>query len=158
MKYIKTLNEAKYTSAFQKMNKLGYNDQISGRKSLSKTLGEDLGFDPKKEYAEGVGFDSVSLYDVKSGKTITKQHVLHHKRKLNVFAPILDLRKLSWTTTALAMRQELPPTEPAAQGILSSCCPRVTRHRRVPYKKNKIVLKINTYTTNITQKHLMSVL
>jgi len=70
MKYIKTLNEAKYTSAFQKMNKLGYNDQISGRKSLSKTLGEDLGFDPKKEYAEGVGFDSVSLYDVKSGKTI----------------------------------------------------------------------------------------
>ena len=70
MKYIKTLNEAKYTSAFQKMNKLVYNDQISGRKSLSKTLAEDLGFDPKKEYTEGVGFDSTSLYDVKSGKTI----------------------------------------------------------------------------------------
>ena len=70
MKYIKTLNEAKYTQAFQKMNKLVYNDQISGRKSLSKTLAEDLGFNPKKEYSEGVGFDSVSLYDVKSGKTI----------------------------------------------------------------------------------------
>jgi len=70
MKYIKTLNEAKYTSAFQKMNKLVYNDQISGRKSLSKTLAEDLGFNPKKEFTEGVGFDSVSLYDVKSGKTI----------------------------------------------------------------------------------------
>ena len=70
MKYIKTLNEAKYTSAFQKMNKLVYNDQISGRKSLSKTLAEDLGFNPKKEFTEGVGFDSTSLYDVKSGKTI----------------------------------------------------------------------------------------
>ena len=70
MKYIKTLNEAKYTLAFQKMNKLVYNDQISGRKSLSKTLAEDLGFNPKKEFTEGVGFDSVSLYDVKSGKTI----------------------------------------------------------------------------------------
>lgn len=72
MKYIKTfkLDEAKYSRGYQKLGKLGYNDQFKSKVSLSKTLGEDLGFNPKKEFTEGVGFDHINLYDVKSGKTI----------------------------------------------------------------------------------------
>ena len=72
MKYIKSLelNEAKYSKGYQKLGKLGYNDQFKSRVSLSKTLGEDLGFNAKKEYSEGVGFDNTSLYDVATGDTI----------------------------------------------------------------------------------------
>ena len=72
MKYIKslTLNEAKYSKGYQKLGKLGYNDQFRSRVSLSKTLSEDLGFNPKKEFTEGVGFDNTSLFDTASGNTI----------------------------------------------------------------------------------------
>jgi len=72
------ISEAKATAAFQKMGKLGYNDQMSGRKSLGRTLSEDLGFDPKKEFTQGVGFDNKEMYDVKSSKTMI-QDALNNK-------------------------------------------------------------------------------
>jgi len=73
MKYIKSLelNENKKNAKrFTNKGKLGYNDQFSGNISLSKTLSDEFGFDPKKEFSQGVGFDSTMMYDVKSGKTI----------------------------------------------------------------------------------------
>ena len=74
MKYIKTyevINENKRNAKrFKNKGKLRYNDQFSGNVSLSKTLADELGFDLKKEFTEGVGFDGVSMYDTASGKTI----------------------------------------------------------------------------------------
>ena len=55
---------------FEKLVVLNYRDQFIGKISLAKTIGTELGFNPKKEYSEGVGFDYISLYDVKSGRTI----------------------------------------------------------------------------------------
>jgi hypothetical protein len=65
-----SVTEAKYSKGYQKLGKLGYDDQFRSRVSLSKTLSEDLGFNPKKEFTEGVGFDNTSLYDVPTGNTI----------------------------------------------------------------------------------------
>ena len=65
-----SVNEAKYSKGYQKLGKLGYDDQFRSKVSLSKTLSEDLGFNPKKEFTEGVGFDNTSLYDVPTGNTI----------------------------------------------------------------------------------------
>ena len=73
MKYIKSLklNENKRNAKrFQNKGGLMRNDQFSGNVSLSKTLADELGFNPKKEYSEGVGFDDLSMYDTASGKTI----------------------------------------------------------------------------------------
>lgn len=74
MKYVKTyevINENKRNAKrFKNKGKLRYNDQFSGNVSLSKTLADELGFDLKKEFTEGVGFDGVSMYDTASGKTI----------------------------------------------------------------------------------------
>ena len=74
MKYIKdfeSINENKKNAKrFTNKGKLGYNDQFSGNIALSKTLSDEFGFDPKKEFSQGVGFDSTTMYDVKSGKTI----------------------------------------------------------------------------------------
>ena len=47
---------------FQNKGKLGYNDQFSGNVSLSKTLGDECG--------HSLGFESTSLYDTDSGKTV----------------------------------------------------------------------------------------
>lgn len=74
MKYIKdfeSINENKKNAKrFTNKGTLGYNDQFSGNIALSKTLSDEFGFDPKKEFSQGVGFDSTTMYDVKSGKTI----------------------------------------------------------------------------------------
>lgn len=73
MKHIKEYNEileSRNARRFQSKGKLGYNDQFSGNVSLSKTIGDELGFDRKKEFTEGIGFDGGSMYDVKTGKTI----------------------------------------------------------------------------------------
>lgn len=74
MKYIKdfeSINENKRNAKrFKNKGGLMRNDQFSGNVSLSKTLADELGFDLKKEYSEGVGFDNLSMYDTASGKTI----------------------------------------------------------------------------------------
>jgi len=66
MKYIKdfkSINENRNARRFQNKGKLRYNDQFSGNVSLSRTIADALdGMD--------VGFDSTSMYDVNSGKTI----------------------------------------------------------------------------------------
>lgn len=54
--------EAISENAYRKAGKLGYNDQFLGKKSLSATLAAELGFDPKKPWTEGIGFDHVSMY------------------------------------------------------------------------------------------------
>ncbi len=54
--------EAINENAYRKAGKLGYNDQFLGKKSLSATLAAELGFDPKKPWTEGIGFDHVSMY------------------------------------------------------------------------------------------------
>ena len=74
MKYIKTyevINENKRNAKrFKNKGGLMRNDQFSGNISLSKTLADELGFNPKKEFTEGIGFDGISMYDTASGKTI----------------------------------------------------------------------------------------
>ena len=55
---------------FNNKGKLGMNDQFSGNISLAKTLSDELGFNIKKEFTEGVGFDDTSIYDVATGDTI----------------------------------------------------------------------------------------
>lgn len=73
MKHIKEYHEiieSRNARRFQNKGKLGYNDQFSGNVSLSKTIGDELGFDRKKEYSEGIGFDGGSMYDVKTSKNI----------------------------------------------------------------------------------------
>ena len=45
-------------------DKLGYNDQFRGNTSLSQSLASDLGFDPKKPWSEGLGFDDQAMYSV----------------------------------------------------------------------------------------------
>lgn len=74
MKYVKTyevINENKRNAKrFKNKGGLMRNDQFSGNVSLSKTLADELGFDLKKEFTEGIGFDDISMYDTASGKTI----------------------------------------------------------------------------------------
>ena len=74
MKYIKdfeSINENKRNAKrFKNRGGLMRNDQFSGNVSLSKTLADELGFDLKKEYTEGIGFDNIAMYDTASGKTI----------------------------------------------------------------------------------------
>ena len=74
MKYIKdfeSINENKRNAKrFKNKGGLMRNDQFSGNVSLSKTLADELGFDLKKEFTEGIGFDNISMYDTASGKTI----------------------------------------------------------------------------------------
>ena len=74
MKYIRDFDyiveNKRNAKRFKNKGGLMRNDQFSGNVSLSKTLSDELGFNLKKEYTEGVGFDSTSLYDVKSSKTI----------------------------------------------------------------------------------------
>lgn len=72
MKHIKEYEEFLNENAkrFQNKGKLRYNDQFSGNISLSKTISSELGFDPKKDSSKGVGFDSTSMYDNESSKTI----------------------------------------------------------------------------------------
>ena len=74
MKYVKAyevINENKRNAKrFKNRGGLLRNDQFSGNISLSKTIADELGFDPKKEFTEGVGFDNISMYDTASGKTI----------------------------------------------------------------------------------------
>ena len=61
IKEAEEVNENKYARA----GKLGYNDQfLDKRKSLSATLATELGFDPKKPWSEGIGFDHVAMYAV----------------------------------------------------------------------------------------------
>ena len=74
MKYIKgfdyIVENKRNAKRFKNKGGLMRNDQFSGNVSLSKTLADELGFNPKKEYSEGVGFDDLSMYDTASGKTI----------------------------------------------------------------------------------------
>lgn len=74
MKYIKgfdyIVENKRNAKRFKNKDGLMRNDQFSGNVSLSKTLADELGFDPKKEFSEGVGFDNISMYDTASGKTI----------------------------------------------------------------------------------------
>ena len=74
MKYVKpyeVINENKRNAKrFKNRGGLMRNDQFSGNISLSKTIADELGFDPKKEFTEGVGFDNIAMYDTASGKTI----------------------------------------------------------------------------------------
>ena len=74
MKYIKgfdyIVENKRNAKRFKNKGGLMRNDQFSGNVSLSKTLADELGFNPKKEYSEGVGFDDISMYDTASGKTI----------------------------------------------------------------------------------------
>ena len=58
--YKEFLNENTNARRFQNKGKLRYSDQFSGNISLSKTIGTELGFDPKKG-SSGVGFDNVSF-------------------------------------------------------------------------------------------------
>jgi hypothetical protein len=43
-------------------DKLKHNDQFRGNTSLAQSLSADLGFDPKKPWADGVGFDDLAMY------------------------------------------------------------------------------------------------
>ena len=43
-------------------DKLSYDDQFRGNTSLAQSLSSDLGFDPKKPWSEGIGFDSTDMY------------------------------------------------------------------------------------------------
>ena len=74
MKYIKgfsyIVENKRNAKRFKNKGGLMRNDQFSGNVSLSKTLADELGFNPKKEFAEGVGFDNLSMYDTASCKTI----------------------------------------------------------------------------------------
>ena len=74
MKYIKgfdyIVENKRNAKRFKNKGGLMRNDQFSGNVSLSKTLADELGFNPKKEFTEGVGFDNLSMYDTASGKTI----------------------------------------------------------------------------------------
>lgn len=74
MKYIKdfeSINENKRNAKrFKNKGGLMRNDQFSGNVSLSKTLADELGFDLKKEFTEGIGFDNIAMYDTASGETI----------------------------------------------------------------------------------------
>jgi len=74
MKYIKGFNyiveNKRNAKRFKNKGGLMRNDQFSGNVSLSKTLADELGFNPKKEFSEGIGFDDISMYDTASGKTI----------------------------------------------------------------------------------------
>ena len=74
MKYIKgfdyIVENKRNAKRFKNKGGLMRNDQFSGNVSLSKTLADELGFNPKKEFSEGVGFDNISMYDTASGKTI----------------------------------------------------------------------------------------
>jgi enamine deaminase RidA (YjgF/YER057c/UK114 family) len=45
-------------------DKLGYNDQFRGNTSLSQSLASELGFNPKKPWSEGLGFDDQAMYSV----------------------------------------------------------------------------------------------
>jgi len=70
--YVKeSVNEGRSTidSSTFGNDKLKYNDQFRGNTSLSQSLASDLGFDPKKPYSEGIGFDDQAMYAVgkKSG-------------------------------------------------------------------------------------------
>ena len=47
-----------------KDDKLNFNDQFRGNTSLSQSLASDLGFDPKKPWSEGIGFDDQTMYSV----------------------------------------------------------------------------------------------
>ena len=63
---IENLEEGRKTvdsSAFGD-DKLGYNDQFRGNTSLSQSLASDLGFNPKKPWSEGLGFDDHAMYSV----------------------------------------------------------------------------------------------
>ena len=74
MKFIKgfdyIVENKRNAKRFKNKGGLMRNDQFSGNVSLSKTLADELGFNPKKEFSEGVGFDNISMYDTASGKTI----------------------------------------------------------------------------------------
>ena len=74
MKYIKgfdyIVENKRNAKRFKNKGGLMRNDQFSGNVSLSKTLADELGFNPKKEFSEGIGFDNISMYDKASGKTI----------------------------------------------------------------------------------------
>lgn len=74
MKYIKgfdyIVENKRNAKRFKNKGGLMRNDQFSGNVSLSKTLADELGFNLKKEFTEGVGFDNISMYDTASGKTI----------------------------------------------------------------------------------------
>lgn len=76
MKYIKgfdyIVENKRNAKRFKNKGGLMRNDQFSGNVSLSKTLADELGFNPKKEFSEGVGFDNISMYDTASGKTIVE--------------------------------------------------------------------------------------
>ena len=63
---IENLEEGRKTvdsSAFGD-DKLGYNDQFRGNTSLSQSLASELGFNPKKPWSEGLGFDDQAMYSV----------------------------------------------------------------------------------------------
>ena len=73
------LNERDKASAYKKAGKLGYNDQFLGRQSLSKTLAAELGFDPKKPWTEGIGFDHVAMYAIGKKEGTIKADALSGK-------------------------------------------------------------------------------
>jgi hypothetical protein len=58
----------KENAAKFKNDKLDYDDQFRGRVSLSQTLNKELGFDPKKPWNGGVGFDNLTMYGDGKGK------------------------------------------------------------------------------------------
>ena len=71
MKDFESINENKRNAKrFKNKGGLMRNDQFSGNVSLSKTLADELGFDLKKEFTEGIGFDNIAMYDTASGETI----------------------------------------------------------------------------------------
>ena len=73
------LNERDKAAAYKKAGKLGYNDQFLGRQSLSKTLAAELGFDPKKPWTEGIGFDHVAMYAIGKKEGTIKADALSGK-------------------------------------------------------------------------------
>ena len=73
------LNERDNAAAYKKAGKLGYNDQFLGRQSLSKTLAAELGFDPKKPWTEGIGFDHVAMYAIGKKEGTIKADALSGK-------------------------------------------------------------------------------
>lgn len=71
-------------------DKLRYNDQFRGATSLAKTLASELGFDPKKPWTEGIGFDDTEMYAIGKKEGTISRNALSGKY---TYADLLAMAK-----------------------------------------------------------------
>jgi hypothetical protein len=71
-------------------DKLRYDDQFRGATGLAKTLASELGFDPKKPWTEGIGFDDIEMYAIGKKEGTISRNALSGKY---TYADLLAMAK-----------------------------------------------------------------